>query len=257
MKKCLAIILFTVFIIGFIGAIDKIGEYQEAERNYDFIVEKYVDKGTEVDAEVGEAAPEDDRIPQMELINFSELKKQNSDFVAWISFPEEVGIDYPVVKGSDDYYLSHSFNKERNSNGCLMINSVNSDDFSDKHTIIWGHNMKSRKMFGNLREYMDPEYATRNLYFWIYTEQRSLLYKIYSVHKVHLDSPAFWIDIDDSARRLQFENAVKDGNVLEYLKPDGKYDNIVTLATCTSSSDSRLLIHAELIFMMEENHVTK
>lgn len=248
MKKGLLILLGMLFCVGVAGSINKIGDYKDAERYYNQIEEKYV--STRIDSN-SKKIQLDEHVPQMKTVDFYELKKNNSDFVAWISFPEEVGIDYPIVQGSDDFYLYHSFNKEKNANGCLMIDATNRSDFSDEHTIIWGHNMKSRKMFGNLREYMDSDYATRNAYFWIYTEDRSLLYKIYSVHKVSLDSPAFWVDIRDPERRRQFWHALKDGNIIKDSEMNGKYDNIVTLATCTNNSNYRLLVHAELMLILD------
>ena len=68
-------------------------------------------------------------------------------------------ISYPIVQGEDDvYYLTHTFNNTENSAGSIFMETLNSADFSDVHTILYGHNMKNGSMFGTLMEYESPSY---------------------------------------------------------------------------------------------------
>ncbi|HOP65710.1 MAG TPA: hypothetical protein PLX66_01630, partial [Bacilli bacterium] len=50
-------------------------------------------------------------------VNFDYLKGINADTVAWLEV-EDTNINYPVVQTTDNtYYLKHSYEQEKNSNG--------------------------------------------------------------------------------------------------------------------------------------------
>ena len=47
-----------------------------------------------------------------------------------------------MVQGDDnDYYLTHTFNKEYSANGCLFEDYRINGGLSASHVIIYGHNM--------------------------------------------------------------------------------------------------------------------
>ena len=54
-------------------------------------------------------------------VDFAELKKKNSDTVAYLKV-NGTNINYPVVQTNDnDYYISHSFDKKVNSAGWVFM----------------------------------------------------------------------------------------------------------------------------------------
>ncbi|MDE5830938.1 MAG: class B sortase, partial [Clostridia bacterium] len=58
----------------------------------------------------------------------------------------------PVVCTLDnDYYLKKNIYKEDSISGSIFLDYRNSG-FDDKHTIVYGHNMKNDSMFGRLDE---------------------------------------------------------------------------------------------------------
>ena len=83
-------------------------------------------------------------------VDFNELLKKNPDTVGWIKV-EGTKVNYPVVQASDNnYYLSHAFNKTANQGGWIFADyRVNFKDFG-KNTIIYGHNMNNKTMFGSI-----------------------------------------------------------------------------------------------------------
>ena len=98
------------------------------------------------------------------------LRKTNQDAVAWLSGPGTV-IDYPVMKATDyDYYLHHLPDGTLNANGTLFIDYNNSPDFSDRLTVIYGHHMRSGRMFGSLNGYKKQSYFDEHPYMYLYTE---------------------------------------------------------------------------------------
>ena len=61
-------------------------------------------------------------------INFEELKKVNSDIIAWIKI-ENTEINYPIVKTTDnEYYLHRDINKKYNTCGWVFMDYKNSVD---------------------------------------------------------------------------------------------------------------------------------
>jgi len=111
----------------------------------------------------------DTGLPDM-AINFQVLHKINPDAVAWLYSPGTV-IDYPVMRATDyDYYLHRLPDGTYNSNGTLFID-YNWKSFSDKLTVIYGHNMKSGRMFGSLTNYKKQDYFEAHPYLYLNTEE--------------------------------------------------------------------------------------
>mgnify|MGYP002620997866 CR=1 FL=1 len=101
--------------------------------------------------------------------------EENPDMIGWLSIDGTV-IDYPVMQTpeDEDYYLDKGFDKQPNSNGCLILGAACSagigtreqgyEDGSAPSTnlIIHGHTMQSGMMFGNLPLYEDHDYASEH-----------------------------------------------------------------------------------------------
>ncbi|SHK84577.1 class B sortase [Desulforamulus aeronauticus] len=104
-------------------------------------------------------------------INFNVLEKINSDAAAWLYCPNTV-IDYPIMRADDyDWYLHHLPDGTYNANGTLFLDYNCPADFSGRLSIIYGHYMKSGKMFGSLAGYKKQEYFERHPYLYLYTRQ--------------------------------------------------------------------------------------
>jgi len=106
-------------------------------------------------------------------IDFEPLKAINSDIVAWLRNPGTM-IDYPVMKADDySYYLRRLPDGTANTNGSLFIDYNNASDFSEPLTVIYGHHMKSGRMFGSLKGYKVQGYYEEHPTMYLYTEQRN------------------------------------------------------------------------------------
>ena len=106
-------------------------------------------------------------IPDLPL-DFAALQEINPDAAAWLYCPDTV-IDYPVMRAADySYYLHHLPDGKYNANGTLFID-YNWVDFSDKLTVIYGHNMKSGRMFGSLTNYKEQAYFEEHPFLYLYS----------------------------------------------------------------------------------------
>ena len=106
------------------------------------------------------------------LSEYEVMHEQNDDFIGWLSIEDTV-IDYPVMQCAEDenFYLSHDFYRDKNKNGCLILDNDSNAGVGTKeqeytngsnpstNLIIHGHTMKSGQMFGNLKLYQDKEYG--------------------------------------------------------------------------------------------------
>ncbi|MGL5084276.1 MAG: class B sortase, partial [Clostridium sp.] len=117
-----------------------------------------------------------------DYMDISSLLLLNNETVGYIKINETL-LDYPLVKTSDnDFYLDKSFKKEKNLEGTIFMDYKNIGDFSDKNTILYGHNMSGDTMFGSLRFYRDQSYKDSHKIIKIYTESQILEYEIFSVY---------------------------------------------------------------------------
>lgn len=119
-------------------------------------------------------------------IDFSKLKEQNSDTVAWIKV-NNTNIEYPVVKAqNNDFYLKHSFDKSNNSAGWIFADYRNKFDGTDKNIIIYGHNMKDNSMFGSLKSVISEDWYNNedNKYITLITENEIQIYEVFSVYQI-------------------------------------------------------------------------
>ncbi len=88
--------------------------------------------------------------------DFAELLAVNDDLVGWLKAGAE--IDFPVVQSDNEYYLTYDFEKHPNSNGAVFLNSGCTLYPRDQILMLHGHNTSRGRMFGTLKEFMDPRY---------------------------------------------------------------------------------------------------
>ena len=180
------------------------------------------------------------------------MRKDNPDIMAWLRFDNynDVHISYPVLySGDDETYLRSDIYGNYHIAGCIFLEGMNQPDFSDYHSIIYGHNMRNTTMFGDLKRYKNDEgFYENNQYFNIYTDTQVLRYQIFSYYDVEQDDEVYTVGYgpDDTWQ------AMIDRMVTSSMKDTGihptKEDKIVTLSTCTSSGETkRFVVHGVLV----------
>ena len=81
----------------------------------------------------------------------------------------------------DDYYLQRDLDGKTNKAGSLYIQAYyNKSDLSDPMTVIYGHNMANRTMFGGLQSYGETLKFDDNAVMYIYQPGRQLTYKFFA-----------------------------------------------------------------------------
>ena len=122
--------------------------------------------------------------PVKNEVKFDELIERNSDAYSWIYIPN-TNISLPVMQSAEDdnFYLEHDIDKNYKFAGCIYSQSKNKKDYSDRVTVLYGHNMADGSMFANLHYYMDDEFFDTHRYIYIYTPDRRLTYEVVSAYE--------------------------------------------------------------------------
>lgn len=217
------------------------------------------DSGNETDhAAQTEEAPEDLSLYGVtdRSIDWDSLQEeQNKDIYAWIVIPG-TSIDYPVLQHPEemDYYLEHNLDGSAGRPGCIYTQRMNSKDWSDRNTVVYGHNMWSNStMFYDLQKFEDRDFFDDNRYIHIYSEDgRILVYEIFAAYRfsdVHL---LLTYDFYTDAGYQQYLDGIREneGARCNFQQETGlsTQDRIITLSTCIKgSSAERYLVQGVLI----------
>ena len=185
-------------------------------------------------------------------IDFDALKEMNEDIIGWIRFDKN-GINYPVLQGRDnEEYLRILPDKTKNASGSIFIDYLCSADFTDSHTIIYGHNMKNLSMFGRLKKYRTVEgYYEKNKYFTIYTPDQIYRYEIFAWYEVGVEDSVYQVGFTDEDVFGEFVDQMLERRYQDTNVTADETDKIVTLSTC-SAAGKRFVVHGKLIDSIHE-----
>ena len=256
------IVVFIVLFLSLAAAIAaaytflmKEADYRASEKGYEEIRSEYVRPGNRDESRSRgitetEEEPEEPLPIEPPAVDWEGLKAENSDIIGWIQVPAS-GIEYPVLQGdSNDEYLHTSVSGEWRTAGSIFLDSQNSPDMTDLHSIIYGHNMRNGSMFANLKEFNTPGILEACPYFWVSTPKKDLLYQIVSIHTAVTGGESFTL-FPETARNPAFngwmEKEINKSNI-ECKLPDRYIKRMVTLSTCTPYSDgTRQLVQGILV----------
>lgn len=170
-------------------------------------------------------------------VDFEVLWETNEDVVGWI-YCEDTPINFPIVQAEDnDYYLRRLIDGTWNSSGTLFADYRNTADFSDSNTIIYGHNMKNKGMFGTLSNYKEQSYYDDHPLMWLLTPDGN--YKVELIAG-YVTSPTSEIysfgQTEEEVFALAEQSIEKSTFTSDFQVLQG--DRFVTLSTCSYEYDN-------------------
>lgn len=185
-------------------------------------------------------------------VKFEELQAVNPDVYAWITVPG-TDIDYPILQHASDntYYLMHNIDGSYGYPGCIYTENMNSKDFTDNNTVIYGHNMKNGSMFAQLHKFEDPDFFKENREVLIYLPDEVLHYTIFAAHIYDDRHLLYSFDFTDPEVYQKYLDSIfstrdMSANIDKDITVTTD-DQIITLVTCIGSQPSnRLLVQAVL-----------
>jgi len=171
----------------------------------------------------------------------------NDDIVAHITIPG-TAIDYLIAQADNNvYYLYHDLWGNRTAAGTVFLDYLNSPDFSDQNSIIYGHNMRNGTKFHDLRMYRSREFFSENNLMIVTSAYSVLYYDIFAAFITHIDFNYIQIDFADG----EFLEMVEEMKLISYHKTDiqvAEDDRILVLSTCWGAigTDQRLVVVGKL-----------
>ena len=182
--------------------------------------------------------------------SFDELRTLNSDVVGWITL-DGTNVDYPIVQGDTNLtYMDRDVYGEFSLAGSIFLDTRNSADFSDKYSLVYGHNMDKHLMFGDLAEYKDKEFFQKNTTATLMIPGESRKMDVLAVLQIpagleEIFNPDMWgTSLDGLAEWLEKNAIWYHSDQMILLKTETSSVQIVALVTCSdgSTNDRTVLI---------------
>lgn len=245
------VLLLAVSGVCLYFALGDLLQYKTARDEYAGIEDLMDDTGTMEQASAEDVTDSDDDslhfYPLLD-IDFDALSAMNEDFVGVVYIPL-LDIKYPIVKGEDnEEYLHKTFEGTNVFSGCVFMDYRNNEDFSDKFTFVYGHNMKDGSMFGNLQKfYRDDTLCDQNPYVYIYTRNSVRKYRIFSYAIADVGTVDIFETASDDAEYDAYMKELQKVNLYHTANVDlSGHPNVLVLYTCYGSNNhsQKFLVHA-------------
>ncbi|MCM1558907.1 MAG: sortase [Butyrivibrio sp.] len=222
------------------------------------------DSGAAIASDESEPAAPDAEQPDYGLegktVDIAALQEDiNEHIYAWLSVPGTI-IDFPVVQHPEemDYYLEYNLDGTKGRPGGIYTQRMNSKDWTDPNTIIYGHNMRNGTMFADLHKFEDRDFFDENRYIHIYTEGGEILiYEIFAAYVTDNRHQLMIWSLDTEEGYQSYLDAIpehtgKGCNFREDIHPTTE-DKILTLSTCVyQQNDKRYLVQGVLVAREEQ-----
>ena len=185
-------------------------------------------------------------------VDFESLRESGPDIIGWLNLPDTV-INYPVTQADDnEYYLHHLYDGTYNKVGCLFADYENKADFSDRNTIIYGHNMRDGSMFAVLNEYDEQSYFDTHKQMYLVTPEGGYLCEIFAAFVAKpsesgSDTSPWRLSWKDDGAYTTWLTAMAERSVVETDVTVTSSDKVLTLSTCTPGGASRFIVMAKLV----------
>ncbi|MDD3931882.1 MAG: class B sortase [Eubacteriales bacterium] len=178
-------------------------------------------------------------------INFKSLQERNPDTVGWIEIPG-TEINYPIVKGDDnDFYLHRDFQSEKSKSGTIFMDYRNDGDFTNRHSILYGHNMRNGSMFAGSMAYKDSVFFDQNDKIYIDTPDGRTIWQIFATYVTTTDFYYIITDFLDDRSFSSFLQTIQSKSSFQSPVSPVVSDHLLTLSTCTYEyDDARFVVHA-------------
>lgn len=178
-------------------------------------------------------------------IDWEKLHEINEDIIAWIEIPG-TKIDYPVLRcPTYSYYLHYDAEKKSNILGAIFVQPETAKDLSDTHTVIYGHNMSDRQMFGSLHSFESEDFWRKHKTIYIYQPDQDIQATVYSTYDVLDTTDTYRTEFNSSDEWQEWIDMTIEKRYYDTETEPKETDRIITLSTCSNgrSRKSRYVVN--------------
>lgn len=169
-------------------------------------------------------------------VDFDALHAINEDVVGWI-YQEGTAVNYPVAQGEDNQeYLYWLINGDYNGAGTPFVDYRNKPDFSDRNTVIYGHNMNNGTMFADFHKYIDQEYYDTYPTMMLMTPKGDYTVEFFSGYISTLDTNAWQMHFNSDEEYSAWLETAMERSAFESEVVPTVEDRVITISTCSDSA---------------------
>ena len=189
------------------------------------------------------------------LNDYKTLYNKNKKLIGWLKIDDTI-IDYPVMQTSNnEYYLDHNFNQEKDNNGSIFMDTECVAYPRSQNLILYGHHMRSGKMFGDLEKYAKESYYKNHSIIQFDTIYEKGVYQVMYVFRAKVlkeNEIAFkyyqFIDAGSAEEFDSYMNEMAQMSLYDTGVTAEYGDELLTLSTCDhSQTDGRFAVVAKRI----------
>lgn len=242
------ILCFSVFLLSGYFILTHFSEDAKQDNQYDMLVERVNDTEETTHSAVESVTSV--------LPEYAPLLEQNSELVGWLRI-EDTQINYPVMQsqGDPDFYLKHLFDKTYSDYGCPYVEQKCDVNKPSDNLIIYGHHMRSDKMFSQLEKYKEKSFWENHRYVFFDTLYEKQTYEIIAAFKtvVYTDEPDMFkyyefFDAENPSDFNEYVSRAKGMSTYETGVTAQYGDKLITLSTCEfSNKNGRFVVVAKRI----------
>jgi sortase B len=229
LNTAIAILLIAALLLGGFGMWDTWKIYRNAGVDSDLLQYKPTATG------------EDRPNPTL-----SELQKIAPDVCAWLTV-DNTNIDYPVVRGKSNLeYLNQAVDGSFSLSGSIFLDFRNANDFSDPFSLIYGHHMAGKAMFGELPNFLMSDYFESHTTGTVFTTEHTYFIQWFAC----LETNAYDAMIYNNPTAVCDEASMSE--LLSYIQANATQyrnlgvtasDRLVALTTCSAAAtDGRIVL---------------
>lgn len=202
-----------------------------------------------------QAAEEETEEEREILDEYKVLYNKNKSLIGWVKIDDTI-IDYPVMQTvNNEYYLTHNLEQEYDKNGSIFMDKDCDVLEPSTNLIIYGHHMKSGKMFGDLDKYSSEKYYKEHPYIYFDTLYEKGTYAIMYVFRSRVynenEITFKYYQFIDANSAEEFDSYMDEMSELSFYDTGvraGYGDRLLTLSTCDSSEkDGRFVVVAKKV----------
>ena len=167
--------------------------------------------------------------------SFREFQEINPEIIAWLTV-YGTNIDYPITQGPDNMkYVNTNAEGKYSLSGSIFLHSKNNSDFSDFNSILYGHHMEKKRMFGEIGGFSDRSVFETHKYGNLYYEGNNYGIEFFAfIHTDAYNYDIFTVHVRDEMTKQNYlsnllnlaANSRDTGVTIE--------DRIILLTTCSA-----------------------